>query len=280
METHGYGGDTFVMIKQNDNENAPITVQAVERALLILETLAEAAAPITITEIAQKTNLTLGTTHRLLYTMMQKGFVEQNNENSKYRLGIKAFQIGNAAAYAKDLRSVARPVMEDLQQKYNETVNLATLDGTEVVYVDQVESTSIVLVRMFARTGNRGPAYCTGSGKVLLSSLPQDKLEDIVYSTELKKYSNETITEPELLLKELNRVKQEGYALDLGERDEGVRCVAAPIRNFEGQVVAALSMSGPSTRITTQFIRNELVDAIKDAAKTISLQLGYNGIDS
>jgi len=280
METHGYGGDTFVMIKQNDNENAPITVQAVERALLILETLAEAAAPITITEIAQKTNLTLGTTHRLLYTMMQKGFVEQNNENSKYRLGIKAFQIGNAAAYAKDLRSVARPVMEDLQQIYNETVNLATLDGTEVVYVDQVESTSIVLVRMFARTGNRGPAYCTGSGKVLLSSLPQDKLEDIVYSTELKKYSNETITEPELLLKELNRVKQEGYALDLGERDEGVRCVAAPIRNFEGQVVAALSMSGPSTRITTQFIRNELVDAIKDAAKTISLQLGYNGIDS
>jgi len=268
------------MIKQNNNENAPITVQAVERALLILETLAEAAAPITITEIAQKTNLTLGTTHRLLYTMMQKGFVEQNNENSKYRLGIKAFQIGNAAAYAKDLRSVARPVMEDLQQIYNETVNLATLDGTEVVYVDQVESTSIVLVRMFARTGNRGPAYCTGSGKVLLSSLPQDKLEDIVYSTELKKYSNETITEPELLLKELNRVKQEGYALDLGERDEGVRCVAAPIKNYEGQVVAALSMSGPSTRITTQFIRNELVDAIKEAAKIISLQLGYNGIDS
>ncbi len=265
------------MAKQSTNGDDAKTVQAVERALFILETLAEAGIPITITEIAHKTSLTLGTTHRLLYTMTQRGFVEQNTENSKYRLGIKAFQVGSAAAYFKDLRSVARPVMEDLQQKYNETVNLATLDSTEVVYVDQVESTNMVLVRMFARTGNRGPAYCTGSGKVLLSSLPQDKLKDLVYNMELKKFSNETITEPELLMKELNQVKRDGYALDLGERDEGVRCVAAPINNFEGKVVAALSISGPSIRITTPFIKNELVDAIKNAAKTISIQLGYNG---
>ncbi len=264
------------MAKQIINGDDAKTVQAVERALYILETLAEAGIPITITQIAQKTSLTLGTAHRLLYTMIQRGFVEQNTENSKYRLGIKAFQVGSAAAYFKDLRSVARPVMEDLQQKYNETVNLATLDGTEVVYVDQVESTNIVLVRMFARTGNRGPAYCTGSGKVLLSSLPQDKLKDLVYNMELRKFSNETITDPELLMKELNHVKHDGYALDLGERDEGVRCVAAPINNFEGKVVAALSISGPSIRITTPFIKNELVDAIKNAAKTISIQLGYN----
>ncbi|WP_347491261.1 IclR family transcriptional regulator [Desulfoscipio sp. XC116] len=265
------------MTKQNNNGDDTKTVQAVERALFILETLAEAGAPITITELAQKTNLTLGTAHRLLYTMMQRGFVEQNSDNSKYRLGIKAFQIGSAAAYFKDLHSVARPIMEDLQQRYNETVNLATLDGSEVVYVDQVESTNIVVVRMFARTGNRGPAHCTGSGKVLLSSLPQDQLKDIVYNMHLEKFSNETITEPEMLMKELNRVRLDGYALDLGERDEGVRCVAAPIKNMEGRVVAALSISGPSIRITTPFIKNELVDAVGDAAKSISIQLGYKG---
>ncbi|WP_161821928.1 IclR family transcriptional regulator [Sporotomaculum syntrophicum] len=265
------------MAKQGTNGDDAKTVQAVDRALFILETLADAGEPITITEIAQKTNLTLGTAHRLLYTMIQRGFVEQNTENSKYRLGIKAFQVGNAAIYFKDLRSIARPVMEELQQKYNETVNLATLDDSEVVYIDQVESTNMVLVRMFARTGNRGPAYCTGSGKVLLSALPQDKLENLVYNMNLKKFSNETITDPELLLKELIRVKRDGYGLDLGERDEEVRCVAAPINNYEGKVIAALSISGPSIRITTPFIKNELVDAVKNAANKISIQLGYNG---
>jgi DNA-binding IclR family transcriptional regulator len=264
------------MTKLHNNRDETRTVQSVERALFILETLAEAGVPTTITEIAKKTNLTLGTTHRLLYTMMEMGFVEQSAENSKYRLGIKAFQIGSAAAYFKDLRSAARPVMEELQQRYNETVNLAILDGREVVYIDQVESTNIVIVRMFARTGNRGPAHCTGSGKILLAGLPQGQLKDIVYGMDLIKYTKKTITKPELLLKELNRVKQNGYAMDLGERDEGVRCVAAPIKNAEGRVLSALSISVPSSRVSAPFTNDELVNAVKDAAKKISIQLGYN----
>lgn len=258
------------------NGDEPKTVQAVERALFILEVMAQAGVPITITELAQKTNLTLGTTHRLLNTMVHRGFVEQNADNSKYRLGLKVFQIGSTASHFKDLRTVARPAMEGLQQRYNETVNLATLDGYEVVYVDQVESTNIVVVRMFARAGNRGPAHCTGSGKVLLAGLTDEQLEELISTMPLDKFTNETITEPEMLKKELARVRIEGYALDLGERDEGVRCVAAPIRNYDGRIAAAISISGPSNRITTSFIKNELVDVLKESADLISQQLGYN----
>ena len=263
------------MTKQANGDESK-TVQSVERALFMLEVMAQVGVPITITELAQKTKLTLGTAHRLLNTMLHRGFVEQSIENSKYRLGIKIFQIGTTASYFKDLRTVARPVMEELQQKYNETVNLATLDGSEVVYVDQVESTNIVVVRMFARAGNRGPAHCTGSGKVLLAGLSNEQLDQIISKMTLDKFTNETITDEEMLKKELSRVRLEGYALDLGERDEGVRCVAAPIKNYDGKVAAAISISGPSNRITTSYIKNELVDVIKEAAGRVSQQLEFD----
>jgi len=264
------------MAKQMTGEE-PKTVQAVERALYILESMAEEGAPISITDLSQKTSLTPGTVHRLLYTMMQRGFVEKNGTDSKYRLGMKVFQIASSAALFKDLRSAARPVMEELQQRFNETVNLAVYDKAEVIYVDQVESTNMVVVRMFARTGSRGPAHCTGSGKVLLAGLPESTLDDLLKNIRLEKFTNETITDPEMLKKELSWVRREGYALDLGERDEGVRCVAAPVKNYEGKVIAALSVSGPVSRITSSFIKNELVDSVKKAAQKISRQLGYSG---
>jgi len=263
------------MSEPNNKGDENKTVKSVERALIILETLAKIGVPTTITEISKRTNLSPGTTHRLLHTMMQRGFVAQNPENSKYRLGIKAFQIGNISAYFKDLRSAARPVLEELQKRYNETVNLAILDGSEVVYIDQVESTNIVVVRMFAQTGSRGPAHCTGSGKVLLAGLPPNQLKEVVYNMDLIKYTDKTITDPEELIKELNQIKQRGYAIDNGERDEGVWCAAAPIKNTEGMVVAAVSISVPSIRVDSAATQTKLINAIIDGAKRISTQLGY-----
>lgn len=260
---------------KNLNGSVPKKVNAVERALLLLEAMAQAGGPISITELAKKTGLTPGTVHRLLYTMMQRGFVEQNEADNRYKLGLKVFQLGNMAAHFKDLYSAARPVMEELQQKYNETVNLATLDGSEVVYVDQVESTNIVVVRMFARKGSRGSAHCTAVGKVLLAGLPEEQLEKTVSSMALEKYTNETITDPQVLMKEIQRVRRDGYALDMEEREEGVRCIAAPVKDYEGKVVAAISISGPTSRITTHFIKNELTDAVKEAAAKISRRLGF-----
>jgi len=253
------------------------TVQSVERALSILEILADYGAPMHLGQISEQARLRPSTAHRLLGTLISCGFVEQDTE-SRYRLGLKVFRIGNAATYVTDIRQIAAPYMQELLERCNETVNLAVLDKGEVVYIDQLESNNIVVVRMFARVGNRGPAYCTGSGKVLLSGLSEEEFQRYLATTELVRFTTDTITDAKFLEREIERVRKDGYALDLGERDEGVRCVAAPIKNYEGRVVAALSVSGPSMRMTATYIINEMAPLVKETALRISERLGYQSV--
>ncbi len=261
--------------KNNGEENK--TVQAVERALAIMDVLAAAGVPMAISDLADRVQLNISTVHRLLGTLIVNGYIEQEPETSRYKLGLKLFVMGKTALYAKDLQSIARPFLEELVKSCNETANLAVLDGRDVVYIDQVESSNIVIVRMFARVGSRGPAHATGSGKMLLSALPEDELEKIFAGIQLEQYTSETITDKAMLKKELQRIRRQGYAIDLGERDADVRCVAAPIRNHEGKVIAAISVSGPHTRITNYYLNNELVDIVLNVAGQMSRRLGYAG---
>ena len=252
-------------------------VQSLERALNILEVMAKEGAPITVTELSEKVGLKISTVHRLLTTFTHRGYVEQDPDDNKYRLGLKLLEIGNAVLYFADIRIVARPYLEELVDRCNETANLAILDDGEVVYIDQVESKNLVIVKMLAQAGNRGHIHCTASGKAMLAFLPEEKINEILAKIEMPKFTNETITDPEQLKKELARIYQDGYALDWGEREEHVRCVAAPIFNHEGKVIAGISVSGPSTRITTYYMKNELVDIVKEIAHKISHKMGYNG---
>lgn len=250
-------------------------VQSVERALTLLEILAEAGSPMTITDIAKNVDLKISTVHRLLATLINKGYVEKDSD-SKYKLSLKLLSIGQSSVYPLDLRAKARPYLEELVERCNETANLSILDSSEVVYIDQVESTNIVLVKMFSTVGTRRQAHCTGSGKVLLSSLPAAELEKVLASMEFKRYTNETITDVEIFRKELERVRIQGYALDMGERERDMRCVAAPVRKHDGEVVAALSVSGPSTRITSYYLNNELIEIVRDVAGKFSRSLGWS----
>jgi DNA-binding IclR family transcriptional regulator len=250
------------------------TVQSVERVLNIIEALAEHGSPMNLGDLADKVHLKPSTVHRLLSTLLVRDFVDQD-EDSRYRLSLKLFHIGNAAAYSTDIKALAAPFMQELLDQCNETVNLAVLDRDQVVYIDQMESNNIIVVKMFARVGNRGPAHCTGSGKVLLSALSQDELDRYLDTVNLEKFTNNTITDRKMLAKELARVAREGYALDLGERDDEVRCVAAPIKTHEGKVVAAISVSGPSMRMTPSYINNELIPIVQDVADRLSRRLGY-----
>ncbi len=251
-------------------------VQSVERVFNILEIMAGEGAPITVTELAEKVNLKISTVHRLLTTLLHRGYVEQEDDN-KYRLGLKLMEIGNSVLYYSDIRTVSRPFLEELVDRCNETVNLAILDDTDVVYIDQVESKNLIIVKMLAQVGNRGPVHCTSSGKALVAFLPEDKVEETIGRLDLARYTNETITDMENLRKELIRVRADGYAVDWGEREEHVRCIAAPIFNHEGRAIASISISGPSTRITTYYMKNELVDLIQETAERLSHKMGYNG---
>lgn len=251
-------------------------VQSVERVFNILEIMAGEGAPITVTELAEKVNLKISTVHRLLSTLLHRGYVEQEEDN-RYRLGLKMMELGNSVLYYSDIRTVARPYLEELVDRCNETVNLAILDDTDVVYIDQVESKNLIIVKMLAQVGNRGPVHCTSSGKALVAFLPEERMEETISKLDLVKYTNETITDLENLRKELKRVREDGYAVDWGEREEHVRCIAAPIFNYDGRAIATVSISGPSTRITTYYMKNELVDLIKETATRISHKMGYTG---
>lgn len=252
------------------------TVQAVTRALSLLEIMAREESSITISELSRKAKLKLATTHRLLYTMMNRGFIEQDPVSLRYRLGLKAFEIGNAALSVNDLRTVSRPFLKSLAEQINETTNLAILDGVEVVYIDQLESTNAVIVKMFARTGSRGQAYCTGTGKVLLADLGEEELIKRLSKVNFLKFTECTITDIDKLISTLGQIKEDGYALDFSERDEGVTCVAAPIRNFEKRVQAAISVSGPVQRMTQERITGEILPLVLGAARQISVKLGFH----
>ncbi|MGB9662272.1 MAG: IclR family transcriptional regulator [Moorellaceae bacterium] len=259
--------------REREKNNSKVQgVQAVDRALSILEALARAEGPVMLSALSAEVGLHVSTVHRLLTTLARRGFVEQEPYQGRYRLGLKLFEIGNRALYSLDIRAVARPYLRQLVEEFNETANLAVLDGSEVVYIDQVESKN--MIKMLARPGTRGPAYCTGAGKVLLAGLTPSQLEKILSGIVLKRYTASTITDPELLKQELDKVREQGFALDRGELEEGVRCVAAPIKNHEQRVVAALSVSGPSSRITDDLLQGKLVEAVRAAAVSISEVLG------
>lgn len=256
------------------------TVQSVERALTLLEILAEEGSPMSITDIANKVELKISTAHRLLGTLIAKGFVEQEATGSRYKISLRLLGIAQSAIYPLDLRAKARPFLEELVSRCNETANLSILDNGEVVYIDQVESTNIVIVKMLTTIGSRRQVHCTGSGKLLLAYLSREERERVLATLDLKRHTDETITDKDILVKELARIRNQGYALDMGEREKEMRCVAAPIFRHDGEVIAALSVSGPSSRITSYYLNNELIDVVTSEARKLSAALGYSEMNN
>lgn len=256
------------------NPNDRHTVQAVERALKILIVLAEAGTPLTLTQIRDKTDLNISTAHRLLHTLMNDGFISQDKDTGKYMLGLRTFEVGHAALYSMDIRTTARPFLQELVDRCNETANLAILDQDEVVYIDQIESLN--MIKIFARVGSRGPAHCTGAGKALLAQLTERELERFLQNRiPLQAYTDLTICDPAVFRQEMGRIRKNGYSLDNGELEDGVRCVAVPVLDFENKAIAAISVSGPDTRLTDPFIAERLIPEVMAAADKISERLGH-----
>ena len=250
------------------------TVQSVDRTLSILEMLAEQSRPMSLSEISNNLNLKLSTVHRLLKTLIIKGFADQDPYTGKYKLGIKTFKLSNTALYALDIRSMARPYLKDLVSACNETANMAVLDNGNVVYIDQVESGKTI--KMLANLGSRVPPYCNAVGKALLAGLSELELERYLKVVKLEKYTDRTITAPNKLREELKQVKKNGYALDFEETEEGIRCVAAPVYNYKQNIIAAISISGPSTRVNVKKLE-DFKERVKSAAMDLSIKIGYPG---
>ncbi|MCR4436608.1 MAG: IclR family transcriptional regulator [Clostridiales bacterium] len=248
-------------------------VQSVDRAITLLEALAEGENGYGITELSNVTGLHKTTVFRLLNTLMSRGYVEKDLKSDKYRLGIRLLLLGSAILDRMDLRNTARPYIKELSDDTKEVVHLAILDEGEAVYIDKVESPDHS-IRIYSQIGKRSPLHCTALGKVLLSGLSDSEVEKIIKAKGLKKYTEKTITDFQQLKEEIALTRERGYGFDEIEHEEGIRCVAAPIYDRRGKIVAAISISGPIIYITQERMA-ELTEKITRTAKAISCQLGY-----
>jgi len=248
------------------------TLKSVEKALQILETFSIDTPELSVSELEEKLSLPKVSIYRFLRVLLKRGFIVQNPQTRKYRLGIKVFELGSLVLKDMELRKVAFPLIEELSGKSGETVHLGVLDGKEAVSIEGAESG--YSLRISLPIGKRVCLHSTGIGKAILGFLQDEEIEAIVKEKGLPRLTNNTITDPDLLKKELHAIRVQGYAIDNEENEPGIRCVAAPILDSAQHVIASISISGPSVRITNEKIP-ELADMVVETSREISRTLGY-----
>ena len=229
-------------------EREPAAVQSVDRALTVLEILAKRGVA-GVTEIAAELGVHKSTASRLVAVLESRGFVEQLSDRGKYRLGFGIARLAGALTVHRDLAQAGRPACEALAADLGETVNLAILDGGRVINVSEVRGAGAVAVQNWV--GQSTPSHATSSGKVLLAHLPGLDLEALL-GADLQRYTEHTVTDLDLLARELDVVRARGWACTVEEYELGLNAMAAPVRDHDGTVVAAISVAGPSFRLTRE----------------------------
>ncbi len=256
-------------------EKSEYMIQAVSHALDLLEQFhGEDVDELGVTELSKRLKLHKNNVFRLLATLEFRGYIEQNKATENYRLGLKSLELGQTFIKKMGLLHQAKPVLENLVERCNETSYVAIFKDGYIVYLDVVETH--LTVRVVSRVGSRLPAHCTAAGKVHLAFMSEEEVHSVLPSKELRGYTPHSITDRETLKKELQKVAEQGYAMDNEELDLGVRCVAAPIRDYTRRIVGALSISGPSTRFTDERLEQELIPLVVSATEELSTRLGFH----
>jgi DNA-binding IclR family transcriptional regulator len=247
-------------------------INSIIRACNVLECLSDDKDGLKTSDLAARLRLDRSTLYRILLSLEKCGFVEKDEKTGVFTVGIAAFEIGNACLRRMDFIQISKPVMLDLSMQAQEAVHLGVLSDTEIVFVDKVDSPRSV--GMICKIGQRAPVYCTGLGKVLLANQPEEELARIVKAIQLKPFNKQTITSKKKFLKELKRVRTQGYAFDHSEHEDDAECIGAPIRDHLWHVIAAISISGPQRKIGTPQ-EQQFINCIVEAASLISSKMGY-----
>jgi DNA-binding IclR family transcriptional regulator len=246
-------------------------IQAIERAVAILNAFTVDDPELGVTDLSEKVGLHKSTVHRFMVNLDAAGLVERNQRTGRYRLGLRIFELGGLVMQQMNLWDEALPFLEGLVRDTGETGHLAVLDGGEAIYIERVEARRAL--RVPSAIGRGYPAHATNLGKVLLADLPRERVAEIVAERGLASYTRHTITDPDDLDAELERIRQRGYAVDNEEYDDGLRCIGAGVRDHSGHVVSALGIGGPVTRITPDRV-DELAGLVMTAASGLSRRLG------
>ena len=250
-------------------------INSVLRAAQILECFSTEKPSYTNAELAKRLDLNKSTITRLLCSLEKAGFVERNPKTKEFSLTYRLYQIGNVYISQSTLHNQAMPLLNQLANKCKETVHLGVLTEFQVFYLDKVEGQHPI--SMMSRIGMSFPAYCTALGKAMLAHMPRSTVDRYIKQTQFKRYTPNTICDPADFREELKRTVERGYSMDEYEHEADVKCIAAPIRDMTGEVVAAISVSGPSFRMVREKIETEIVSMLLQTARDISARLGYVG---
>ncbi len=263
---------TTLRSRRTSATEAPVdTVQALDRGLRLLRLLSHQEQGALLTDLATELGLAASTTHRLLATLQQAGFAELEDETGLWRVGVETVPVGSAYLRGRDVVSLARPLMRQLTEASGETSNLAIRREAFAVYLSQVESRA--MVRAFSRIGDRVPLTCSGVGLALLSRAEPEQLDQLVAEAGLPVKTGKSIGNRAQLDRALDDARRDGYVIDDEAQVPGMRCVAAPFFDTWGEVAAAISISGPSSRITPERLP-ELGRLVADTAARITERLG------
>ncbi len=256
-------------VARHDTARSNGGVQSIERAFDLLEMLADAGGALGLSELSTVSGLPLPTVHRLMRTLVSRGYVRQE-ASRRYTLGSRLIRLGEISSQM--LGTWLRPFLAQLVRLTGETANLAMLDGDEVVYIAQVPSPHSM--RMFTEPGRRVQPHCTAVGKALLAQLAPGEARTLLERDGMPAYTPATITDPDLLLAHLEVIRKQGYAVDEGEQEIGVRCFAVAVPDAPGSL--AISTSGPQTRMTDDAAAR-IVPALKRTAREISETIAAEG---
>ena len=247
------------------------TVIVLDKTLDIIEHLSQADAPISLTQISKETGISKSTVHRLLKTLLQRHYVEKN-EQQNYSIGWKLIHLVGNQINHLELQTEANPILENLRTELNLSVHLGILDGAEIVYIEKINSTSRSY--MYSNVGYRTPAHCSSMGKCLLSCMSGHQLDAFLDTAQFERHTENTMIDPQVFRQYLKKVRSQGWAMDNEEYLLGHRCIGVPIYDYRGEAIASISASGSTMDIPDDRIPF-IVTQVQDAAIQISRQMGY-----
>jgi IclR family acetate operon transcriptional repressor len=250
---------------------ATVQEQSLPRGRSILESLARAEGGLTLSDVAHRVGLPHSTTHRLLGSLERMGLVYQAGELGRWYVGLQAFAVGSSFLASRDFVAQSHPYMRRLMEQVGETANLAILDGTEAVFVDQVQCRETM--RTIVKLGSRVPLHASGVGKAIFAALADEQIDAILKVRGLPRITANTITAPEIMWASIRVVRQRGWSFDDEEHLPGTRCVAASIYDEHGESLGALSLAGPSSRLPDERIK-QLGPVVAHIAEEITRHLG------
>ena len=254
-------------IKEKNINN--MTLQTVDRALAVLEMLA--IQPMSIQELEVKTGLNRTTVARLVQTLAAREYIEKAEQSNRYRIGLKVVEIGSIRLNQMELKTEAIPFLRELSQKLNQVCHMGQLSHGEVVYIEKIEP--IASIRMYSAIGKRVPMHTTSLGKMLASDLTDEAVREILKTKGMRRYTDHTIVDMDVYIDEISRVRQQGFAMDNAENEADIYCIAAPVRDYRGKMIAAISTTNTTHKRPPDA---DVIEMVKSTAQNISARMGYN----